>query len=689
MKRYLGIDCGSVSIKFAVLEGDILTDKIYLRNQGLINTIKDGLSMVDNDFAGVGVTGSGKEFVKSLVGADYVDSEIIAHLVACLEQYPDVKTILDIGGEDSKLMLVKDGTLSGFQMNRDCVLPSDKVITDDFTPREIKEIKINDRVLTHNGRFRPVTRVIKREHHNAIYHIDCGGLNKVNITENHPIFVIKRKQIQCYESKTRGIQVCNPTRQCYNKCKKGKKIDFEPQFLTPDKVHKGDYLILTRPNPRFSDNSLSPDFLRFLGYYLAEGNVEYNYPRVKRNGGVKKNQGIKYEAGVGLCFNIAEEKYINDTMAILQNIGLHPKYKPASHNRGIIKTYNSDFARTVKSLCGEYSHRKRLSAKLLKMDKSLLMNVILGLFRGDGHLATNNRKRTLVLKTASEVLASQVSYILLSNNIKNTITISNQNNRKPAYMVNVNGSEINKIDEHIEVLSQRNRKPMTCEYGYLVRINSINKEHYNGDVYNLAVEGDNSYVCNHLAVHNCGGGTGAMIETIAARLGLAIEDAGTIALESEEPASLPGKCGIFCQSAVVSELNKGRPLADIMMGVCKALVGNYLAVLAKGKRLLAPIIFQGATALNPALVKCFQEELGTDIYVPENCSFMGAIGIAMLTQENMDGKTSYRGPEILTSEYETKITHCDGCENMCELLSLFGNGNLLGVSGSRCGEKNK
>ena len=88
---------------------------------------------------------------------------------------------------------------------------------------------------------------------------------------------------------------------------------------------------------------------------------------------------------------------------------------------------------------------------------------------------------------------------------------------------------------------------------------------------------------------DCGGGTGAMIEAIANRLGVDITAVGRTALDSKDPVMLPGKCGIFCQSAVVAQLNKGRPKSNILMGVCRALVGNYLAVLAKGKKLIPPV----------------------------------------------------------------------------------------------------
>jgi len=304
MRHYLGIDIGSVSIKFALLQGDELRSKVYLKNRGLVPTIQRGLGQLPKvRISGVGVTGSGSEFVKSLVGGDYIDSEVMSHVVAALRQYPGVRTIMDIGGEDSKFMRVRDGVLTDFQMNR-----------------------------------------------------------------------------------------------------------------------------------------------------------------------------------------------------------------------------------------------------------------------------------------------------------------------------------------------------------------------------------------------SCGAGSGAMIETIASRLGLAIEDVSRIALESKERIVLPAKCGIFMQSEVVSQLNKGRPESDILMGVCRAMVANYLT-LAKGKKLLEPIVFQGAVAQNKAIVKAFEEALGKPVLVPENCAYMGAIGIALLTEENMDGHTKFRGEAVLDERYRTEIGHCpDPCENNCELMTLYYGDEVLAVWGSHCGK---
>jgi predicted CoA-substrate-specific enzyme activase len=123
-KIYLGIDCGSVSVKLALIDdNEKLRESIYLRNRGLIETIKTGLKEISKKnykISGVGVTGSGREFVKMLLGADLTKTEVLAHTVGALYYYPKVRTLIDIGGEDSKLMIIKDGVLEDFKLNNAC-----------------------------------------------------------------------------------------------------------------------------------------------------------------------------------------------------------------------------------------------------------------------------------------------------------------------------------------------------------------------------------------------------------------------------------------------------------------------------------------------------------------------------------------------------------------------------------------
>ncbi len=189
---------------------------------------------------------------------------------------------------------------------------------------------------------------------------------------------------------------------------------------------------------------------------------------------------------------------------------------------------------------------------------------------------------------------------------------------------------------------------------------------------------------NFMMNSSCGGGTGSMIEAIANRMGVKIEDVGKSALQSKNDISLPSKCGIFAQSAVVSKLNKGVDKSDILMGICSGLVGNFLTMLGKGKDLKPPFVFQGATAKNEALVRCFEKELNQKILVPKQCSLMGALGAALLTKEIHPKKTNFRGFEVCDSNLLTKTIIGDGCSNHCEITFVFDDKKVVGHLGNRC-----
>lgn len=183
----------------------------------------------------------------------------------------------------------------------------------------------------------------------------------------------------------------------------------------------------------------------------------------------------------------------------------------------------------------------------------------------------------------------------------------------------------------------------------------------------------------------CSAGTGSFLESIAGRMGIRIEAVGDIALQSSQRLDFPSKCGVFTQSAVVSRKNSGAAKEDILMGVCRSLVSNYLTM-AKGVKLAPPYIFQGATARNRAIVSAFEEELGHAVIVPEYCDVMGAIGIGIMTKRATPSNTNFKGSSLLNKDYETRTEIADGCANHCELTMLFENGAYAGCIGNKCGK---
>lgn len=183
---------------------------------------------------------------------------------------------------------------------------------------------------------------------------------------------------------------------------------------------------------------------------------------------------------------------------------------------------------------------------------------------------------------------------------------------------------------------------------------------------------------------SCGAGTGGIIELIAEELDVGLDDVGHLALQSKNDFPFAGKCGVFARTSVIDRKNKGVAKEDILMGVCRALVSNYFAILGKGKTLTPPFVFQGATAKNKALVKCMENELHHKINVPENPHLMGAYGIALIAMNDFKGKTNFKGFQIIDSDMQTKTFICDECSNRCEVTQLFENNKFEGSIGSNC-----
>ena len=127
-EAYIGVDVGSVSTNIAVIDdSDNVLASAYIRTYGRpIEAVQKGLHQVaarlDNsvNITAAGTTGSGRYLTGILVGADVVKNEITAHAVAAAQEIPDVQTIFEIGGQDSKFILLRHGVVTDFAMNTVC-----------------------------------------------------------------------------------------------------------------------------------------------------------------------------------------------------------------------------------------------------------------------------------------------------------------------------------------------------------------------------------------------------------------------------------------------------------------------------------------------------------------------------------------------------------------------------------------
>lgn len=125
---YLGVDVGSVSTNLVFLDesGEVLAS-VYRRTRGQpIRAVQEGLRELGEqlpsrvEVLGAGTTGSARHLSGVIVGADIVKNEITAHAVAAMHVVPEVRTVLEIGGQDSKIIIIRDGIVVDFAMNTVC-----------------------------------------------------------------------------------------------------------------------------------------------------------------------------------------------------------------------------------------------------------------------------------------------------------------------------------------------------------------------------------------------------------------------------------------------------------------------------------------------------------------------------------------------------------------------------------------
>lgn len=126
---YLGIDVGSISTKGVIIDekNNIICSSYIETNANPIKAIKELLNNLKKDFdekkykiKNVGTTGSARKLIAKMIGAGTVKNEITAHAMGTTSFYPDVKTILEIGGQDSKIIILRDGIVVDYAMNTLC-----------------------------------------------------------------------------------------------------------------------------------------------------------------------------------------------------------------------------------------------------------------------------------------------------------------------------------------------------------------------------------------------------------------------------------------------------------------------------------------------------------------------------------------------------------------------------------------
>lgn len=186
----------------------------------------------------------------------------------------------------------------------------------------------------------------------------------------------------------------------------------------------------------------------------------------------------------------------------------------------------------------------------------------------------------------------------------------------------------------------------------------------------------------------CSSGCGSFLQTFASALGYTPAEFARLALFADHPVDLGSRCTVFMNSSVKQAQKDGASVENIAAGLAVSVVKNALYKVIRcsdGKNLGKNVVVQGGTFKSDAVLRAFEQEIGSNVIRPALAELMGAYGCALYALSHRKETSSLLSAEELkTFVHDVKSVTCQGCTNHCNLtVNNFGKGRVF-IAGNRC-----
>jgi predicted CoA-substrate-specific enzyme activase len=628
-KLYLGIDVGSVSVNTIVMDdrGDVLEEH-YTRMKGQpLQTVRRILEELigripAEQFDSLSFTGIGGKLLSDLLGGNFVN-EIIAQTKAVQHLYPEVRTIIDIGGEDSKLILleVEDGRskISDFSMNTLCAAG-----TGSFLDQQASRLGLT---IEEFGRL-----ALKSE-------------NPPRIAGRCSVFA-KSDMIHLQQIATPDYDIVAGL--CYALARNFKSnIGKGKTFAKPISFQGGVAANVGMRRAFMDVLEVSEKDLIIPNYFASMGAI--GAILVSRETAVAR-KGWKGLDGLIRYLSEQQEAETPLKPLSLSSRHLNPRepsvLSSAASEGGKIRAYLGIDVGSISTNLVVIDEEKRVLAKRYLMTAGRPIEAVRTGLQEIGEEIGDKLDIQGVGTTGSGryLTADFVGADLVRNEITAQATAAIQID--PA------------VDTIFEIGGQ-DSKYISIDNGVVVDF-EMNKV--------------------------CAAGTGSFLEEQAEKLDISIKgEFGHLALSAEDPVRMGERCTVFIESDLVHHQQKGSEKDDLVAGLSYSIVQNYLNRVVGDRRIGNRIFFQGGTAFNRGVVAAFEKVLDKEIIVPENHDVTGAIGVAILARdERIWEKSGFKGFDLSQRRYEHSSFECKGCENLCLIRKVSVEGEKPLFYGSRC-----
>jgi predicted CoA-substrate-specific enzyme activase len=634
-KLYFGLDVGSVSVDAALVtaEGEVAWS-LYRRHKGApllmaADVIDEALARAEGTLAGMGVTGSGGKTVAEHVGGSFVN-EIVAATKACMRFYPTARTLIDMGGEDSKLIVFEPGDEGGvrvadFSMNTVCAAG-----TGSFLDEQAARLGLN----------------IENE------------FGELALESEHPPTIAGRCSVF---AKTDMIHL--------------------QQLATPDyDIVAGLCFALART---FRSNIGRGK--EFAAPVIFQGGVAANSGMVRAFRevlGLQEADLVIPElhgvmGAIGAALELLSPSTVGTNGSRAEFRGSEP-LREYARSRGEWESHAAlpaqDYERDLKSV--PLPAGDEIIDGYAGIDVgSISTNVVVidegGQVLSRCYLMTAGRPLEAVRKGFAEVGAELGSRV----RIRGACTTGSGRYLTADYI----GADLTKneitahatgaafVDPEVDTIFEiggQDSKYIRLERGAIVDF-TMNKV--------------------------CAAGTGSFLEEQANKLAINVKgEFQDLALSSKRPAVLGERCTVFMESNLNLAQQKGVPKPDLLAGLAYSVVNNYLNRVVENRTVGEHIFFQGGTAANKAIKAAFEAVTGKPVTVPPHHDVLGAVGCALLAREHhreTGRETTFVGFDLSKRNYTMKSFECKSCSNNCEIhvVEIQGEKKKL-FYGDRCGK---
>lgn len=630
---FVGIDIGSISVDVVLIDQKNNISAAYYERaygkprQKLISILKDLSTKFDLDnIKAFGFTGSGARRVAEILNSNFFN-EILSHVKAIQQLYPQVRSIIDIGGEDSKLILLDKDRKSGklyikeFSMNTICAAG-----TGSFLDQQAKRLGVS--IEKEFGES-----ALKSKHPPRIAG-RCSVFAKTDM--------IHLQQEACPDYDIIAGLCFALARNFKSNIAKGRDFTKPVSFQGGVAANKG----MVRAFQEVLN--LSNDELIVPTYYGCMGAI--GCAILAKDAGRK---GRKF-----LNLKVLEEKI----QFLKGDLNRYERLTPKEKAKSIF-----DF---------EFNEAQITQDKgLLGIDVgSISTNVVIideqGKLLAKQYIMTEGRPLEAVKKGLQGVYQQ----------VKDKVKIVG---------VGTTGSGRYLIGDFVGADVVKNE--ITTQAMASVFINpAVDTIFEIGGQDSKYISLDNGVVVDFNMNKVCAAGTGSFLEEQAERLNINIQNEfAREAFKANNPCALGDRCTVFMESDLMRFHQQGAELDDLIAGLSYSIAYNYLKLVVENGKIGSCIFFQGGVAFNKAVVAAFEKILGKEIIVPPHHEVTGAIGVALLAKKEKLGKSSFKGfKKIIESCYKLSSFECQDCPNRCELKKIgLESGESL-YYGSRCEKYN-